>query len=263
MLYGCDDLVELYRNRLVNEEYESWGGYGILDYMSPPNITGEGYGDSLSRIEHWKYGLAVAGVPDTFIACVRDMGFSLNEYHVYVYGFGGSDCDLGNVVTDGHNYFAPQSCSTYTVYNESSETVEACGNFWPGGSADSCHPFTYGNINSCGEFSRISPLADEPEASGNAQVPDHFYVEQNHPNPFNLGTQIQFGLPEACHVGLHIYDILGRRVMTLLDNDFPAGIHAVFWDGKDRDGKGVATGMYFYRIEAGNRVETKKMIIIK
>ncbi|MBO6522614.1 MAG: T9SS type A sorting domain-containing protein [Balneolaceae bacterium] len=90
-------------------------------------------------------------------------------------------------------------------------------------------------------------------------VPDKFELQQNYPNPFNPTTNIQFSLPEASRVTLNVYDMLGRKVATLLDRkQLNAANHAVKFDAS-----ALASGMYIYRIEAGSFVSTRKMMLIK
>jgi PKD repeat protein len=81
---------------------------------------------------------------------------------------------------------------------------------------------------------------------------------QNHPNPFNPTTEISFYLPNASHVSLVVYDVTGRRVATLANNYFEAGSYIHRWDAS-----GVSSGIYFYRLEAGQTVKIRKMILVK
>ena len=96
-----------------------------------------------------------------------------------------------------------------------------------------------------------------------ADLPDHFILSQNYPNPFNLECQIQYALPKPCHVELTIYNILGQKVKTLVDEYQDAGNKQVEWDGKTDKGDEVASGVYFYRIETGDFTRAKKMVILK
>jgi subtilisin family serine protease len=86
---------------------------------------------------------------------------------------------------------------------------------------------------------------------------------RNHPNPFNPFTTISFRLKEASQVRLAVYDLLGREVNRLLDAQLPAGEHHIMWDGTAKNGQRVASGVYYYRLQAGQRVETRKMMLIK
>ena len=85
-----------------------------------------------------------------------------------------------------------------------------------------------------------------------------FYLGSNYPNPFNASTLIRYTLPEPSDVIIQIYDILGRKIETIIDNKQPAGYHQVIWDAKDH-----SSGMYFYRIQAGEYSDTKKMVLLK
>jgi len=96
-----------------------------------------------------------------------------------------------------------------------------------------------------------------------AQVPKEFSLSQNRPNPFNPTTSIQYSLPTRSHVVLDIYNLLGQRVTTLVDETKEAGIHQVIWNGKGSKGNTVTSGVYFYRIKADNYSEVKKMVLMK
>ncbi|NUN69149.1 MAG: T9SS type A sorting domain-containing protein [Bacteroidetes bacterium] len=94
-------------------------------------------------------------------------------------------------------------------------------------------------------------------------LPVEFALEQNYPNPFNPSTTIQFALPSDASVRLTVYDILGREVRSLVNTDMAAGYHNVAWDGRNNKGTSVASGIYIYRIEAGQFISTKKMMLLK
>ena len=96
-----------------------------------------------------------------------------------------------------------------------------------------------------------------------SRVPGTFELSQNYPNPFNPSTEIRFSLARASDVRLDIYDIMGRVVATLIQEPMTAGYHKVTWEGKDNVGQRVTSGVYFYRITAGEFVATKKMVVIK
>jgi len=89
-------------------------------------------------------------------------------------------------------------------------------------------------------------------------VPDGFELSQNFPNPFNPATAIRFQVPERCRVTLRVYDLVGNEVSTLVDEEKGAGEYAVAFDGS-----GLASGIYFYRLQAGAFVQTKRMHLIK
>ncbi|UCC79730.1 MAG: T9SS type A sorting domain-containing protein, partial [Candidatus Zixiibacteriota bacterium] len=91
-----------------------------------------------------------------------------------------------------------------------------------------------------------------------SRLPYRAFLLPNYPNPFNSSTTIEYGLPEAGRVRIDIYDLLGRRVETLVDEEMQARRYHVVWDAS-----GYSSGIYFYRIEAGDFVDTKRMVFLK
>jgi flagellar hook assembly protein FlgD len=94
-------------------------------------------------------------------------------------------------------------------------------------------------------------------------TPSEFFLSQNYPNPFNPTTTISYGLPYDAQVRLDIFNIMGQKVRTLIDFRQVAGFRNVTWDGRDGAGKSVASGVYFYRINAGDHLSIKKMLLMK
>ncbi len=94
-------------------------------------------------------------------------------------------------------------------------------------------------------------------------LPMDFALHQNYPNPFNPTTTIRFDLPNEAFVRLDVYNILGRKVKTLIDQPMQPGYHSVDWDGSDNAGHTIASGIYFYRLAAGDKVDKKKMVLLK
>jgi len=90
-----------------------------------------------------------------------------------------------------------------------------------------------------------------------------FSLQQNYPNPFNAGTTIEYQLSETSRVQLKIFDILGQEVVTLNEGTQPAGLHRIQWDGLTSGRQRAASGVYLYRIMAGERTETKKLLLLK
>jgi len=91
-----------------------------------------------------------------------------------------------------------------------------------------------------------------------ADVPKTFLLEQNYPNPFNPSTTIRYQLPVASEVKLEVYDVLGKKVATLVSERQAAGYYQYVWNAN-----GLTSGVYFYRLQAGGFVETKKMMLVK
>jgi Secretion system C-terminal sorting domain len=90
------------------------------------------------------------------------------------------------------------------------------------------------------------------------QKTEVFSLSQNYPNPFNPMTQICFGLPKSIVVRIEIFNVLGQKVSVLMDGKRPAGQHMVEFDGSR-----FASGVYFYRIKAGDFVDVKKMVLMR
>jgi hypothetical protein len=96
-----------------------------------------------------------------------------------------------------------------------------------------------------------------------SNIPSMFSLIQNYPNPFNPNTKIGYTLPKEKYVTLLIFDILGREVITLVDEVKTPGYLSVNWNGLDNLGNDCGAGMYFYHLTAGNFSQTKKMILLK
>jgi len=94
-------------------------------------------------------------------------------------------------------------------------------------------------------------------------VPAEYTLSQNYPNPFNPSTVIRFALPKEQHVKLDVYDMTGSLVKTILNEAVRAGNKEVTWDGTNSSGTKVASGMYMYRLQAGDFSSVKKMILLK
>jgi hypothetical protein len=98
---------------------------------------------------------------------------------------------------------------------------------------------------------------NDPES----QLPTSFSLSQNYPNPFNPSTEIRLAIPgeKEVHVSLTIYNLHGKLVRKLVDAVRVPGIHRIHWDGKDARGLPVPSGVYFYRVKAGDFIATRKM----
>ena len=94
-------------------------------------------------------------------------------------------------------------------------------------------------------------------------VPIKYKLKQNYPNPFNSGTIIQYQLGKRTLVELTIFDVLGRRVRGLIDEKQTTGFHTIHWDGLNESGIKVASGIYFYRLKAGDFADTKKVLLVR
>jgi hypothetical protein len=91
-----------------------------------------------------------------------------------------------------------------------------------------------------------------------AVLPDEYSLSQNQPNPFNPVTTISFELPEATTISLTVFNILGQKVATLAEGEFNAGVHRLEWNAV-----GQPSGVYLYRLDSEEFVQTKKMLLLK
>ena len=94
-------------------------------------------------------------------------------------------------------------------------------------------------------------------------MPKDYALGQNVPNPFNPSTTIEYRLPEAGDVQLVIYNLLGQKVRTLVQETMDAGFHSVVWDGTDEFGKQVASGIYIYRMSVADFTKVQRMMVLK
>ncbi len=106
------------------------------------------------------------------------------------------------------------------------------------------------------DYVRVYQLATS--VGSGSRPPDSYWLGQNYPNPFNPSTTIDFQIAERDHVHLGVYDVLGREVKTLMDSSERAGRYAVRFDGS-----GLSSGVYFYRLQSGAFVQTKKFMLLK
>lgn len=176
------------------------------------------YSYSLDGGETWSYGGVLVGEPNTSETLIHPAQHL--EY-------------------DGENYIA------HLVYLN--DTVDGVAVFDESAKSD------------CEIVYKTFIVPDEPTVSVEDEyVATDFTLEQNYPNPFNPATQISFTLPEASKVTLTVFDVLGREVATIVDQNMNAGQHTVNFDASE-----LTSGMYIYTITAGNYTASKKMMLLK
>jgi N-acetylneuraminic acid mutarotase len=179
---------------------------------------------------------------------------------------------VGNEVFVGGGFTSAGGVSANYVarYNTQTNTWSSLGT----GSSNGVNGIVYelavvGNeVFVGGEFTLAGGIASTFIArwnSGTSRVeqlsptaPKTFLLEQNYPNPFNPSTTIRYQLPVASEVKLEVYDVLGKKIATLVNERQSAGSYQVVWNAS-----GLSSGTYFYRLQAGTFVETKKMIMVK
>jgi len=121
---------------------------------------------------------------------------------------------------------------------------------------------SYRNPSSVVLYENITQLpVDVREISGS--LPERFTLYQNYPNPFNPTTKIKFALPVQSKANVKVYNVLGQRVRTLIDEERPAGYHVIEWNGTGDAGQQLGSGVYFYRLETPTSSITRKMMVLK
>jgi hypothetical protein len=158
-------------------------------------------------------------------------------------------------VDGGDGYLAQNSLTVEFGLGDAS-MVDLVEITWPSGNV-----FTY---NSVPADQKIMYTEDATAIGDGIASPLAYALLGNHPNPFNPTTEISFSLPEDAEISLQIFDITGRRVKTLVTgSSYETGTHTVTWNGRDDRNRELASGVYFYRLEAGGFEQTKKMTLLK
>ena len=112
------------------------------------------------------------------------------------------------------------------------------------------------------EIQNIANETTNVDESSRSAIPVHTQLYQNYPNPFNSNTTIVYHLKEAGHVKIEIYDVLGKKVRSLIDAEKNIGAHQLHWDGKNESGETVASGLYLYKMKTSDFVAVKKIVLL-
>jgi len=97
----------------------------------------------------------------------------------------------------------------------------------------------------------------------NTVLPAKYELMQNYPNPFNPSTIITYSVPKLGNVKIEVYNVLGKKVATLVNQDQVAGTHSLVWNSSNDNGSKVTSGVYFVKMQAGSFSQTKKMVLVK
>ena len=151
-----------------------------------------------------------------------------------------------------------QFATVITVPDDDVVGVSVRARFWP---------LFYGKVYyddfALAQISDIVVGVDDKPIADKGFTPNRYELYQNYPNPFNPSTMIEYILPEASHVKIEIYNLAGQKIKTLIDSYLNAGRYTVQWNGTDDNGTRVASGVYIYRLIAGNNTIARKMILLK
>jgi hypothetical protein len=152
------------------------------------------------------------------------------------------------------------SHSSSYAYQMSRQSINGGGAMWL---SSSNYMFCASLIPYTGSWNSWDDWAVSVEEDDYSELPRKFTLQQNYPNPFNPATIIEYTLPKTSKVKIQIYNVLGQMVRNLVDELQDQGYKMILWDGKDDRGHELSSGVYFYRIRAGNFVKSKKMILLK
>jgi len=109
----------------------------------------------------------------------------------------------------------------------------------------------------------ITSLSGLVSVSAQDVIPQRFDLAQNYPNPFNPTTTIRYSVPVQGRVRLRVFDLVGREVASLVDEEGVAGSYLITWRGTDNYGRPLSSGVYFYKLDGPGQQITKKLILLK
>jgi len=209
--------------------------------------------------ETWSFTVSIPQPPSAFNLLAPENGSLLEPGVTSFIWESSTDPNPGDIVTYTLHFVTETDSISYTIGTDTTADVnpDTVDVLEPGGdatwyvTAHSSYPDT--TIESTQRFTFTASAAEV-----SAHLPTEFRLYQNYPNPFNPTTMIRFDLPRASAVTLRIFDLLGRKVLTLVDENRAAGSYAVSFDGSR-----LASGIYLCRLQAGAFATTKKMVLLK
>ena len=226
--------------RYGSDHTTSWNGFGI-EFNSPYWGTGEK-----------AYGVLYYGVPYNSVCVIPSDSLPRGEWTHIAFTFDASSSSA-NFYVNGK--LSGQGSGGYDAADGMVSLGQDGGGVHYYGALEDCRIY-----NRALSASEIQSLFIEPTTVEKTigAIPTVFSLNQNYPNPFNPSSTIGFGLPQRLHATLTVFNSLGQKVATLVQGEQEAGYHEVRFDGS-----GLASGVYFYRLQAGTNVETKKLMLIR
>lgn len=109
----------------------------------------------------------------------------------------------------------------------------------------------------------VTRMSNNIEDDHGSVLPEDFVLKQNYPNPFNQSTLIEYNLHRHAHLTVEIFNVSGQRIRSLVDGEQSADSYATEWDGSSDNNHELPTGVYYYRVVAGDHLEVKKMLLLK
>ncbi|MCX6832370.1 MAG: SBBP repeat-containing protein, partial [candidate division Zixibacteria bacterium] len=234
-------------NSLISSTYLGGGGGDVgrgiaIDASGNAYVTGYTNSSNFPTLNPYQSTFQ-GGVYDAFVTKLSNSGNNL----IYSTYLGGGEYDVGweiAVDVSGNAYVTGYTYSTNFPTLNPYQTYQGNG----------------GAFVTKLYFDGANDVSDEMTP---VSLPEKPALDQNYPNPFNPSTEIGFDLPKPSFVSLDIYDVLGRKVSTLINEHLTAGSKRVQWNGRDKMEAEVASGVYFYRLRIGDHAEVKKMVLLK
>ncbi len=234
-----------------------WNGLHIIDVSNPSNPREVSYYDVEASDVYvsWTY----AYVADYYVGLrIIDVSDPANLQEVSYYDTGDStrsvtfkgsyayitDLNRGLRIIDVSDPFKPQEVGYYDTEGYANGVFVSGNYVYVANRYDGIYILKFTGATSVLEDNGI--------------IPKQFTLHQNYPNPFNPATTIRFSLPKSTNIALKIFSLHGEEIETVVKGKYPAGLHEVRWNAGN-----LASGVYLYQLQAGNFVETKKMILIK
>lgn len=175
-------------------------------------------------------------------------------------GGGGALNDFGGQVSSGY------LSSGNVVWNNTLATMDSDGDGFSNGfelgdpdgnwTSDASNPGSPNNVTNPGDPSSLAVAVQ-------INMPDQFNLKQNYPNPFNPLTKIQFSISNDTQLKLIVFDLMGNEVKTIINEFLPMGTYVATWDGTNNNGYSQSGGIYFYKLQARDFVQIKKMTYVK
>jgi hypothetical protein len=177
---------------------------------------------------------------------------------VYAGSFNTPDYAFSVFISGGYAYVADHRSGLQVIDVSNPSNPTFVGSYDTPGFAR--HVFIVGDHIYLGNYLSLTILLFNPEPGIEREesLPSQYALGQNYPNPFNASTVIKYSLLHASTVSIEIYDVIGRKVESLIQGEQQAGHHQAVWNAKDHP-----SGMYFYRIQAGEYTATRKMVVLK
>ena len=264
--------------QIPNAGFETWVSGNPSDWNTS-NIQGTVVNITQSGVSH-SGSSALSGVvadfsgfswPPVIISGANAEGFPVSVRHEAVHGW--YQCDLLGVdvftvfvvMVQGDSAVGGGSATITTSTSVYTELVADILYFYPV-VPDTCIIYASisgsgGGLPEVGSSFLLDDLSFGPlsavDQSGNT-IPEQYSLLQNYPNPFNPSTTIEYAIPQAGHVRLTVFDMTGREVSRLVDEEQGPGMHRVGFDGSN-----LSSGVYFYRLESGGFVRTRNLVVLK